>query len=127
MPGPRGVVVRPSLRDGRLHNRRVGETTEQRRVAWSERFARRARGEAGTAIAQIMALASRTDVVSFAGGFPDPAVIDREALTTILREIGFTGVLSLELFNPTYWKQDPLTVAKTGLEKMKRVAARVAS
>ncbi len=28
-------------------------------------------------------------------------------------------VLSLELFNPTMWKQDPLTVAKTGLAKMK--------
>jgi sugar phosphate isomerase/epimerase len=29
------------------------------------------------------------------------------------------AVLSLELFNPTYWKQDPLQVAKTGLVKMK--------
>lgn len=28
-------------------------------------------------------------------------------------------VLSLELFNQAYWKQDALTVAKTGLEKMK--------
>jgi len=36
-----------------------------------------------------------------------------------LRAIGFSGVLSLELFNKGYWKQDPLTVAKTGLEKMK--------
>lgn len=29
------------------------------------------------------------------------------------------AVLSLELFNPTLWKQDPLQVAKTGLGKMK--------
>ena len=28
-------------------------------------------------------------------------------------------VLSLELFNRDYWKQDALKVAKTGLEKMK--------
>jgi 2-keto-myo-inositol isomerase len=28
-------------------------------------------------------------------------------------------VLSLELFNREYWKQDPLEVAKTGLTKMK--------
>ena len=28
---------------------------------------------------------------------------------------------SLELFNKEYWKQDPLSVAKTGLEKMKKV------
>jgi sugar phosphate isomerase/epimerase len=29
------------------------------------------------------------------------------------------AVLSLELFNPTLWKQEPLTVAQTGLAKMK--------
>jgi sugar phosphate isomerase/epimerase len=43
-------------------------------------------------------------------------------LPSILRGLyagGFRGVLSLELFNPEYWKQDPLTVARTGLEKMR--------
>jgi sugar phosphate isomerase/epimerase len=43
-------------------------------------------------------------------------------LTQILRDLHANGshaVLSLELFNPTYWKQDPLHVAKTGLAKMK--------
>jgi 2-keto-myo-inositol isomerase len=39
-----------------------------------------------------------------------------------LRSIGFAGVLSLELFNREYWKQDALTVAKTGLAKMKKAA-----
>ena len=28
-------------------------------------------------------------------------------------------ILSLELFNPNYWKQDALLVAKTGLQKMR--------
>jgi 2-keto-myo-inositol isomerase len=41
-----------------------------------------------------------------------------------LRDIGFRGVLSLELFNGEYWKQDPLTVARLGLEKMRAVAAK---
>lgn len=36
---------------------------------------------------------------------------------------GFKGVLSLELFNRTYWKQDPNEVAKTGLAKMKASVA----
>ncbi|HRP57317.1 sugar phosphate isomerase/epimerase [Agriterribacter sp.] len=36
-----------------------------------------------------------------------------------LRAMGGTKVLSLELFNRTYWAQDPLLVAKTGLQKMK--------
>ena len=43
-------------------------------------------------------------------------------LTQILQDLHTNGnraVLSLELFNPTYWKQDPLTVAKAGLAKMK--------
>jgi sugar phosphate isomerase/epimerase len=43
-------------------------------------------------------------------------------LSQILRDLHATGgrkVLSLELFNRTYWKQDPLEVAKAGLAKMK--------
>lgn len=42
-------------------------------------------------------------------------------LRQIIRDLhagGFRGAFSLELFNPEYWKQDPLQVAKTGLEKM---------
>ena len=38
-----------------------------------------------------------------------------------LRSRGFQIDLSLELFNKDYWKQDPLVVARTGLEKMKGV------
>jgi 2-keto-myo-inositol isomerase len=34
-----------------------------------------------------------------------------------LRDNGFRGALSLELFNKQYWKGEPLQVAKTGLEK----------
>lgn len=39
-------------------------------------------------------------------------------LQTLYRN-GFRGMLSLELFNREYWKQDPLQVAKTGLEKIR--------
>lgn len=35
-----------------------------------------------------------------------------------LKKMGGEKVLSLELFNRTYWAEDPLLVAKTGLEKM---------
>ena len=50
-------------------------------------------------------------------------------LTEILRTLfanGFAGVLSLELFNPTYWQQDAATVIKTGLEGMKAAVAKAA-
>jgi sugar phosphate isomerase/epimerase len=43
-------------------------------------------------------------------------------ITPILRDlqtIGFRGMLSLELFNKTYYQQDPLLVAQTGLAKLK--------
>ncbi|MGL6075644.1 MAG: sugar phosphate isomerase/epimerase family protein [Fimbriiglobus sp.] len=35
--------------------------------------------------------------------------------------IGYKGFLSVELFNREYWKQDPLTVAKTAREKLEAV------
>lgn len=42
-----------------------------------------------------------------------------------LSDMGGTKILSLELFNQEYWKNDPLNVAKTGLEKMKKMVALV--
>ncbi|MCY3021788.1 MAG: sugar phosphate isomerase/epimerase [Planctomycetota bacterium] len=54
--------------------------------------------------------------------YPGDGVAPLAQLFKDLRAIGFSGVLSLELFNAEYWKQDALTVAKTGLEKMKAAA-----
>ena len=34
---------------------------------------------------------------------------------------GYRGALSIELFNPEYWKQDPLKVAKTSLDRTKAI------
>ncbi len=45
-------------------------------------------------------------------------------LSSILRGLyatGYRGALSLELFNPEYWKQDALTIARTGLKKTRAV------
>lgn len=51
--------------------------------------------------------------------YPGDGVAPLVALLRDLRRLGFRGVLSLELFNRTYWKQDALAVARTGLEKMR--------
>lgn len=40
-----------------------------------------------------------------------------------LQDIGFDGYLSIELFNPTYWQQDPHEVAKTAITKLKALTA----
>ena len=48
-------------------------------------------------------------------------------LGSMLRDLfatGFSGTLSLELFNRAYWEQDALNVARTGLEKMKEVVGK---
>ena len=42
-------------------------------------------------------------------------------MVSILREIQYRGPISLELFNETLWQQDPLEVARIGLDKMRQV------
>ena len=57
--------------------------------------------------------------------YPGDGVAPLKQILTDLANMGGTKVLSLELFNPEYWKNDDLTVAKTGLEKMRKVVATV--
>jgi len=40
-------------------------------------------------------------------------------ILTSLRDMGGEKILSLELFNRTYWEEDPVVVAERGLLKMK--------
>jgi sugar phosphate isomerase/epimerase len=54
--------------------------------------------------------------------YPGDGVAPLKAMLRDLRRLGFAGMLSLELFNRDYWKQDALKVAQTGLKKMKAVA-----
>ncbi|MBA63532.1 MAG: xylose isomerase [Planctomycetaceae bacterium] len=42
----------------------------------------------------------------------------------MVHKAGCRGMLSLELFNPDYWKQDPLKVATEGLAKVKAAVAK---
>lgn len=53
--------------------------------------------------------------------YPGDGVAPLKTLLQDLRTIGFRGMLSLELFNREYWMQDGLTVARTGLDKMRTV------
>ncbi len=55
--------------------------------------------------------------------YPGEGVAPLKTLLRDLRRSGFRVVLSLELFNREYWKRDALTVARTGLEKMRAVVA----
>lgn len=55
--------------------------------------------------------------------YPGDGVAPLNQIISDLKAMDGEKILSLELFNREYWKQDPLTVAKTGLAKMKAVCA----
>ncbi len=56
--------------------------------------------------------------------YPGDGVAPLTQLFKDLRDMKYTGLVSLELFNPDYWKQDPMLVAKTGREKVKAAMAK---
>jgi sugar phosphate isomerase/epimerase len=49
--------------------------------------------------------------------YPGDGVAPLKEIFRTLRSIGFDGYLSVELFNRTYWKQSPLKVAQTAIDK----------
>jgi 2-keto-myo-inositol isomerase len=53
--------------------------------------------------------------------YPGDGIAPLRQIITDLLHAGFHGFLSLELFNPTYYKQDPRLVAETGLAKTRQV------
>lgn len=76
----------------------MSETTS---VDWRDLYARRARAGVGGEIARILALAGRTDLISFSGGFPDPAAIDEDALRGVMGELASGDVSALEYAPPS--------------------------
>jgi 2-keto-myo-inositol isomerase len=55
--------------------------------------------------------------------FPGDGVAPLAAVFRDLRDAGFRGTLSIELFNPNYWRQDPKQIARTALEKTRALVA----
>jgi 2-keto-myo-inositol isomerase len=51
--------------------------------------------------------------------YPGDGVAPLGQLLRILKETGFQGYLSVELFNRQYWEQDAALVARTAFEKMR--------
>ncbi|MDP7130057.1 MAG: sugar phosphate isomerase/epimerase, partial [Planctomycetota bacterium] len=59
--------------------------------------------------------------------YPGDGVAPIKKILQNFRATGASPVLSLELFNRDYWKQDVNEVAKTGLMKMKKAVAEAMS
>ncbi len=56
--------------------------------------------------------------------YPGDGAAPIVTLLADLQAIGYRGMLSLELFNRDYWKQDAMTVARTGREKIQALVQR---
>src|SRR3954452_4575120 len=68
---------------------------------WSDLFAERTRGDVGDGIAFVLGFLGRTDLISFAGGFPDPLTFPRERASQLLAEFAETGEAVAFQYTPT--------------------------
>ena len=68
---------------------------------WEGLFAARTHGDVGDGIAAVLALLGVPDVISFAGGFPDPATFPRERVSALLAEFTQTGEANAFQYAPT--------------------------
>jgi 2-aminoadipate transaminase len=64
-------------------------------------FAARTRGEVGEGIAEVLAYLGRPDLISFAGGFPDPLTFPRERASALLLEFAESGESTAFQYAPT--------------------------
>jgi 2-aminoadipate transaminase len=64
-------------------------------------FAERTRGDVGEGIASVLALLGRTDLISFAGGFPDPQTFPRDRAAALLAEFAAGGESTAFQYGPT--------------------------
>jgi 2-aminoadipate transaminase len=83
---------------------------------WEALAAARARGDVGEGIASILALLGMPDLISFAGGFPDPETFPRERVSALLREFVDSGEASAFQYAPTRGLAGPLDAFATRLE-----------
>ncbi|MEA3460443.1 MAG: sugar phosphate isomerase/epimerase family protein [Bacteroidota bacterium] len=68
----------------------------------------------------------REDQVDADRVYPGDGAAPMHQILTDLKNMGGEKVLSLELFNRSYWEEDPLSVARIGLAKMKAHMAEIA-
>jgi 2-aminoadipate transaminase len=68
---------------------------------WERLFAARTRGDVGEGIAFVLGFLGRSDLISFAGGFPDPLTFPRERASALLEEFAVAGESTAFQYTPT--------------------------
>jgi 2-aminoadipate transaminase len=85
---------------------------------WEALFAARTRAGGGEGLLEILALAGVDDVISFAGGLPDPATFPGPAVAEILGELAAGGDASPFQYSPTGGLAGPLDYVAERLERL---------
>jgi 2-aminoadipate transaminase len=75
---------------------------------WDELYAARVGSDVGEGIADILALLGRPELISFAGGFPDPTTFPRERAASLLAEFAEADEASAFQYAPTRGLAGPL-------------------
>jgi 2-aminoadipate transaminase len=85
---------------------------------WDRLFAERARGDVGEGIAAVLAFLGQPDLISFAGGFPDPLTFPRERASALLGEFAAAGESTAFQYAPTRGLAGPLEAIAGRLEAL---------
>jgi 2-aminoadipate transaminase len=85
---------------------------------WDALAATRTKGDVGEGIASVLALLGMPDVISFAGGFPDPETFPRERVSVLLQEFLAAGEASAFQYAPTRGLAGPLDALAGRLETL---------
>ncbi|HEY3182956.1 MAG TPA: PLP-dependent aminotransferase family protein [Gaiellaceae bacterium] len=75
---------------------------------WERLFAARTRGDVGEGIAAILGFVGMPDLISFAGGLPDPVTFPREHASALLAEFAAAGESTAFQYAPTRGLAGPL-------------------
>jgi 2-aminoadipate transaminase len=68
---------------------------------WDELFAARTRADVGEGIAFVLSFLGKPDLISFAGGLPDPRTFPRERAAALLEEFAASGESAAFQYTPT--------------------------
>ena len=85
---------------------------------WEALAAARTRGDVGDGIASVLALLGRSDVISFAGGFPDPETFPRERVAGLLQEFAADGEQLAFQYAPTRGLAGPFEAFADRIERL---------
>ena len=91
---------------------------EEELRGWEALFAARTRAGAGEGLIAILALAGAEDVISFAGGLPDPATFPGRIVADLLRELVEQGDASPFQYSPTPGLAGPRDFVAGRLERL---------